>query len=443
MDEKRNFKEELSEYNRLFDIFRETDYALGKKYSEECRPNREKAEEVSKAAQQDRDRFRRVINDLDQLGDLDANSAYKEFCSFHPQGDHNKSRSTRTFSSTGLTTNERDKLFSNSTFERIDFCGDKEDCLKDLDKGAKIVDSLNANYNCPEYPNFKEAFKQYRSEISSYHRTFYLFRARGLILYVVCGTFALAGLITLLYPDIYSKIIASILIVLFGGALVARMVYDLAIAKKRKAKHLVQETVFLSSLDDYYTGIMKILTIERNESYRKMEKAFDELQEELRTIGDKWQAILRDETKDIVDRMRSYETIDKSVRQLQEYFGEEIHYSNDYMSLFERYGYFKLDTEEQFMDAVRSVIEKKKQEIKEQRAEEQRQREREEERKERTYQLFLQEQNMREQKAALERQQSEGKEMAGRLCASCKQSGRCLIQNSLNSPVCSAYQPRK
>lgn len=113
------------------------------------------------------------------------------------------------------------------------------------------------------------------------------------------------------------------------------------------------------------------------------------------------------------------------------------------MSLFERYGYFKLDTEEQFMDAVRSVIEKKKQEIKEQRAEEQRQREREEERKERTYQLFLQEQNMREQKAALERQQSEGKEMAGRLCASCKQSGRCLIQNSLNSPVCSAYQPRK
>lgn len=443
MDEKRSFKEELLEYNRLFDVYRETDYALGKKYNEECRPIKEKAEEVSKAVDQDLNRFQRVINDLDQLGDLNANSAYKEFCSFHPQGDNDKSSSARMFSSSGLTTGKKDKLFSNSTFERIDFCGDKEDCLKDLDKGAKIVDSLNASYNCSEYQSFKEAFRQYRGEISSYHRTFYLFRARGLILYVVCGIFALAGLMTVWYPDIYSKIIASIFLMLFGGALVARAVYDLAIAKKRKTKHLVKETIFLSSLDDYYTGVMKILTLERNESYEKMEKEFDDLQKELKSVGDKWQAILRDETKDIVARMRSYETIDKSVRQLQEYFGAEIHYSNDYMSLFERYGYFKLDTEEQFMDAVRSVVEKRKQEIKEQSAEAQRQREREEERKERTYQLLLQEQNIREQKAALERQQSEGKEMAGRLCASCKQCGCCLIQNSLNSPVCSAYQPRK
>lgn len=450
MEKENDFTSELLEYNRLFDECRKLDYSCGKKYNEETRPVMERADSLGDIPTKTMDRITSVMADLDRLGDVTTNKAYKDFVSFDPNKGEGSSDSDSLFEPSELSVETEDKYFTNSTFERIDCNGDKSGCLKDLDAGAEIVKSLRSDYECPEAQSLLDAYSIYRGKIASYHRTFFLFRGTGLWVYLISGFIALIALFSLLiYSNIATTIASSILLLVFGGALVARLVYDLLFAKKRASGFKAAEKELSTSLDRYFTAMFSLLNSERNDSFSEYSDAMDECHDELKKIGDKWEEKLQEETKEIRAQMESHEVIHRAINRMIDCFGDEIHYSKDYMSLFESSVYLRIETEKQFLEAVRAVIEERRREVKEKEEKEQKQRadeeRRREERMERDYQARMQREALREQQRqteALERQQEAQRKAARSLCFSCKFNNGCSLKRNLSSPVCSKFQSK-
>lgn len=440
MKSESNFKKDLLAYNKLFDEYQKLNFSFGKKYAEASHPIIERAAAVINESSNSIENINEVIACLNLLADITKNQAYKDFC-------NNSSDNTNIFAPSELNRTSDNGFFTRATFQSVDLYNNKFKCLRDLDSGAEVVKAINMKYPISEGEVLIKAYKKYRENLSSYHRTFFLFRGTGLRLYLVCGFITLIALLSLTYWNFWTIIVASILIILFGGSLIARIIFDLIFSKKRAVHYKNIEDDFYSCTDKYITSIIRILIKEKDESYNKFIKDINEYDSKLKEIGDKFESNLEIAAKDIKSKMNSYDVINKAINNLIVSYGEQIKYSKDYMDLFEKSVYLNLDTENDFLSAVRALIDIKNKEIREKEAQEMHQKEVEEQRNEDRmrweYQANIQREALKEQQRQTEIakiQHDEQKKAASSICFTCKNKSGCALRRNLSSPTCSRYQ---
>lgn len=444
-----NFKNELLEYNKLFDEYRTINFKYAKLYDEEAQRILKKSDEIT---ENNKSNFSLIIDTLDNLNkliDISECSSFKSFCEL-PQVASDNNYTEQIGSKVSIDLGESDELFSGTTFGKIDAKGNKTYYLNQLDRGRDVLLAIKKEHPSNEVDEALDAYKIYRDKILKYKRTFWLFRGSGFGVYGVGGFISAVALFSLIiYHELPTTIACAILLVIFGGAMITRFIYNRFFLPKKEKQNISIEKEFLTKIDSYVDFALNELTKYRNNQYIKLVSLMDKSDAELKSVGDKWQAKLDNDTKDITDKMKSFEVIDKSIRFLVENYGNEIHYSKDYMDLFEKNMFIDINSKDAFLNAVRVLVENKKAEEKEKKLQEERDKENAEklqrEIEERNYQKHVQEEAIREQKKQTEimlQQQNSSKSAAKSLCRSCKFRNGCSLKNQLSSPVCSKYQNR-
>lgn len=444
-----NFKNELIEYNKLFDEYRTINFKYAKLYGEEAQPILKKLNEIT---ENNKTNYSSIIDTLDnfnKLIDISECSSFKNFCEL-PQVASDNYYTEQIGSKVSVDLGESEELFSGTTFGKIDAKGNKTYYLNQLDRGRDVLLAIKKEHPSNEVDEALDAYKIYRDKILKYKRTFWLFRGSGFGVYGVGGFISAVALFSLIiYHELPTTIACAILLVIFGGAMITRFIYNRFFLPKKEKQNISIEKEFLTKIDSYVDFALNELTKYRNNQYIKLVSLMDKSDAELKSVGDKWQAKLDNDTKDITDKMKSFEVIDKSIKFLVENYGNEIHYSKDYMDLFEKNMFIDINSKDAFLNAVRVLIKNKKAEEKEKKLQEERDKENAEklqrEIEERSYQKHIQEETIREQKKQTEimlQQQKSSKSAAKSLCWSCKFRNGCSLKNQLSSPVCSKYQNR-
>ena len=170
-------------------------------------------------------------------------------------------------------------------------------------------------------------------------------------------------------------------------------------------------------IDDFLTACLKCIAIDYEEEKnlskslkRSHKKRFDKIDEKYKENIDKLKCSLQ-----------SYGCIYSFIKKLEKVYGT-FNSSSEYMSLFNDNLFFKFDSENEFIEACRDLIEKKK-------------KQQEVERHNREVEYAL-----RKQEEAFKKQQDKQRYIARELCMSCKHNIGCTFKNNLSSPICSKFE---
>ena len=444
-----SFKNDLIKYNKLFDEYQHINFQYAKKYNEEAQQILKRSKERGQKTSFSSYFIYDTLADLNKLVDITTFNSFKNFCKL-PNIPTVKNGTEQTDSKVTIELNPSELLFSGSTFGKIEISGGKAYCLKQLDRGKNVLLTLKDKHPSKEVDEALNAYEAYRDKISNYKRTFSLFRGTGFGVYGVGGFISAIALFALIfYRELATAVTCIVLLTIFGGAMIARLIHNHFFLPKKEKENIDNEKIFFGKIDHFINLVINDLIKVRDREYIDFVSSMNKYDIELKSIGDKWEAKLANDTKTIKDKMSSFEVIDKSINILIENYGNEIHYSKDYMDLFEKNMFIDIQTQEAFLNAVRVLVEKKKTEIKEKKLQEQRNIENAEKQEreliEQAYQKHIQEETIKEQKKQTQimlQQQESSKLAAISLCWSCKYRIGCALKNKLSSPVCSKYQNR-
>ena len=387
------FKDKLQEYNELFDKERKIEYEYGKKYKEESEPFHQKIEQIETESDEKLDNLANCQKELTTLNSSFDNRKILKF-----------------FGSVKLY---KENLINN-TREILDKAKHINECFP-TEQGKNLEEKCNKIINVAG--SIKNHFEIKYANI--------IFWAS-----VALGVLFLIGAIQLLSVPgmIWTWITSGIFLVLATALGVYYFIRNKYVKKELNGAYLSR-----SEIEQYTQIIKSLLKEEAEKSKERFMKEIDEVQTKLNEIGDDLQAKQDNDLSGLKTQMHSYNTIDKAISNLISYYKEEIHWSSDYMKLFEKNFYMEINDEKEFLDACRDLIEKKKRD-----EEEQAQKRQQEEERRRVQEEV--ERHNREMEYAQRKQQEEQRRAASSLCHSCKYFYGCSLSGNLSSPVCSKYQ---
>ena len=396
------FKDKLQEYNELFDKAKKIEYEYVRKYEEESKPFHQKMEQIKRESDEKLDNLANCQKELTTLNSLFDNRKILKFF--------------------GLVKLYKENLI-NDTREILDKAKHINECFP-TEQEKKLEEKCNKIINAAG--SIKNHFEIKHANV--------IFWAS-----VVLGIFFLIGAIQLLsVPGMTWAWIAS---GIFLALAVVLGVYYF-IRNKFVKKELNGVYLSRSEIEQYTELIKNLIKEEAEKSKERFLKEIDGVQSKLNEIGDDLQAKQDNDLSGLKTQMHSYSTIDKAISNLISYYKEEIHWSSDYMKLFEQNFYLEINDEKDFLNACRDLIEKKKRDDEEKaekrRREEERRRAQEEVERHNREMEYVQ----REQADALKKQQEEQRRAARSLCYSCKYDIGCGLKQNLSSPVCSKYQSK-
>lgn len=378
------FKDELQEYNKLFDKAKEIEYEYGKIYREKTKPIDQKMDQLTKESDETLNKLSNFKTEITALNSL-----------------FDKRKNVKFFMPINIY---KENLINNT--------GDILNKINLINEQFPTEQGETLKEKCTKCITAAESIKK-RFEIKHADIFFWLSFVLGTI-FILC---AISGMG---WAWIAGGIFFSLAVVL--------VVYS-SIRIKSIDKKLNRVDLSINDIQQYTSLIKDLLKEKAEESKEDFLKKGEKIQSELEAIGDDLQSKQDNDLVGIKKEMHSYNIIDKAVNNLVSCYGQEIHWSSDYMKLFEQNFYLEINDEKDFLDACRDLIEKKKRDDNEKA-----------ERERAEHERRMAQAEAERQEYAQRKQQDEQRRAASSLCLSCKHFYGCSLKENLTSPVCSKYQ---
>lgn len=372
------FQDKLKEYNKLFDEYKEIERKYSKLEEEKCQPFLNEIKDIEdKIDKEEKKLYDVIYQNTDELdkdtdeSDEDTDELYEDS---YELDEKNKLEENLSFDKFGL-------------FEGLD--NYKSNTIKKADAAIDIIEQCVTLFPNEENERMLESLKSFTKKIESLKS--FLFFPKFLF-----GISLFLSLFMFMLITVLGGLIACSLGFTFLG--ISIVIY---ICCKFRQKRVLKIFKTHNINPDRISSYIKLINNCLNEEKRKIEEKY-KAEEEIvegrmkEIVAENYNCFLN-ETKEIRDRMGSYDLIDKGITKLLDCFKNNINCSSDYMKLFEENFNVNFENEEDFLKTVRDIIEKKVRE--------------------------------EEQRAAV-----------SELCDSCKHRLFCSLRDKLTSPVCSKYE---
>ena len=445
------FKEDLQQYNQLFDQKQKIDFEIAKECENESRPLLDRAKEISDEADKEieelvnyakklkkfannlldyPDDFELEVRALQALTDDDEDDDNDEDDDGKDVSNAEQDEKEPSRGSLKITAEKWEKSFSTKSW--------KETAVKELGEAKKRASDLSKYCSTDIVNRFDKALDDYQASLqrTKYPPCILRGRSHPIISFVPSGFIAFVGLCLFINPGYaMPSIIAGVILFVLGLAWVVVALLDrFLFSNKRKSALKPGKENFEAACNDFVISVKDSLSSEREKLITKFSKIRDDYKREFKSVCDKYERIFAEETKDIQKEIdEKYHSIDNAISNLMKCF-PNIGYSVDYMRIYANNSYTEFDDEKEFLSATREIIAKKEEEDRRKQKEAE-----EREEAERRAREEAREKEIERQRAT--KAENEAREQGYELCRHCANMA-CKNRYHLRGSVCSMYKSK-